>query len=303
VKIRALSDLHIEFFDFEPLDVEADVVVLAGDIFTEHQGLAWARRVFSRTRIIYVLGNHEFYDARYETVLETSRQEAARLGIDLLECNAVVIDGVRFLGTTLWTDFEIDEPSPGMPSFALWYANQNMADFRLIRYRGEFLTPDATREFHRESRRWLSARLAEPFDGKTVVVTHHLPHRRSIHKRFDRDPLNPAFASHLPDLVRSPVDLKNTVTPIAPVTTSQTERACFAIPEAMAPQISIRNSIRSSSRRSDDGTSLTVTEHEADAREWSDASANGPPRWRNSPRNASKSERVDRARCLSQCQR
>ena len=139
--------------------------------------------------------------------LERSRNEAINLGIDLLECDQVVIDGVRFLGTTLWTDFEIDEPSPGIPSFAMWYANQNMADFRLIRYRGGLLHCEATREFHRESRRWLSARLDESFDGKTLVVTHHLPRRRSIHRMFDRHPLNPAFASHLPELVRSPVDL------------------------------------------------------------------------------------------------
>lgn len=207
MKIRVMSGLHIEFFDFVPPPVDADVVVLAGDILTEHYGLTWARRAFPDTRIVYVLGNHEFYDAHYEAVLERARKEAASLAIDLLECDQVVIDGVRFLGTTLWTDFEIDEPSPGIPSFAMWYANQNMADFRLIRYRGGLLHAEATREFHQESRRGLNARLAEPFEGKTVVVTHHLPHRRSINRMFDRHPLNPAFASHLPGLVTAPVDL------------------------------------------------------------------------------------------------
>ena len=134
-----------------PLKLQ-NVVALAGDILTEHYGLAWARRAFPDTPIVYVLGNHEFYNAHYETVLERSRKEAARLDVDLLECNEVVINRVRFLGTTLWTDFEIDEPSPDLPSFALWYANQNMADFRLTRYRGRLLGSEATREFHRASR-------------------------------------------------------------------------------------------------------------------------------------------------------
>jgi hypothetical protein len=82
-----------------------------------------------------------------------------------------------------------------------------MADFRLIRYRGGVLRAEISRELHQNARRWLSDRLDEPFDGRTVVVTHHLPHRRSIHPMFQGNPLNPAFASHMPELVRSPVDL------------------------------------------------------------------------------------------------
>lgn len=204
--LRVMSDLHIEFFDFEPTEMRADVVVLAGDILTEHYGLRWARKTFPSTPVVYVMGNHEYYDAHYERVLERARKEAAKLGIHLLECDQVVIDGVRFLGTTLWTDFEIEEPL--LPrSIALRYANGSMSDFSLIRYRGGMLSAEASGEFHRESRRWLTEKLAEPFDGKTVVVTHHLPLKRSIHPDFFRNPLNPAFASHLPDLVRPPVDV------------------------------------------------------------------------------------------------
>jgi predicted phosphodiesterase len=207
VKIHVMSDLHVEFLDFAPPQVGANVVVLAGDIYSEHHGIAWARRAFATTQIVYVFGNHEFYKADYDAVLDRSRLEAAKLDVHLLECDEVRIDGVRFLGSTLWTDFEIDQTSPGIPSFPMWYANQNMSDFRLIRYRGRRLGSETTREFHQNSRRWLKERLAEPFSGRTVVVTHHLPHRDSINPRFHRDPLNPAFASHMPELVRAPVDL------------------------------------------------------------------------------------------------
>ena len=85
MKVRVMSDLYIKFFNFAPPQVDADVVVLAGDILPEHYGLVWARRVFPNTPIIYVHGNHEFYDAHYETVLEMSRKEATCLSIDLLE--------------------------------------------------------------------------------------------------------------------------------------------------------------------------------------------------------------------------
>lgn len=206
MNLRVMSDLHIEFFDFRPPEVPADVVVLAGDILNEHYGVIWARKTFADTPIIYVMGNHEFYNAHYERVLQRARKEADELGIHLLENDQVVIDGVRFLGMTLWTDFAVEEPTHAA-DFSMWYANRQMTDFSIIRYRRGMLSAEATREFHRASRRWLAERLAEPFDGKTVVVTHHLPHKASIDRQFHMDPLNPAFASHMPELVRPPVSL------------------------------------------------------------------------------------------------
>ncbi|HQX79928.1 MAG TPA: metallophosphoesterase [Steroidobacteraceae bacterium] len=206
MKIRIFSDLHLEFFDFNPAEVSADVVVLAGDIQNGHYGLGWARKTFPDTAIVYVMGNHEFYDDDLDAVLERAQREAIALEIHLLEKDQAIIDGVRFLGTTLWTDFEVEEPL--LPRHrALRYANGAMADFSVIRYRGGTLRAETTREFHEVSRHWLADRLAEPFDGKTVVVTHHLPHRGSIARQFHRDPLNPAFASHLPELVQPPVNL------------------------------------------------------------------------------------------------
>lgn len=206
MKIHVLSDLHIEFFDFKPSGVAADVVVLAGDILTESYGLGWARDAFPNIPIIYVLGNHEFYDARYEHVLHAARREASRLGIHFLEREEIVIGGVRFLGTTLWTDFEIDVPHQDA-KYSMWYADRSMSDFSLIRYKDGMLHASDTREFHREARAWLIERIATPFAGKTVVVTHHLPHKASIDRQFHQHPLNPAFASDLSALVRPPVDL------------------------------------------------------------------------------------------------
>src|SRR5690606_3094680 len=85
------------------------------------------------------------------------------------------------------------------------YANGSMTDFSIIRYRDGLLSAQDSHELHKEARAWLANHLAEPFDGKTVVVTHHLPHRSSINSQFERHPLNPAFASHIPELVRPPV--------------------------------------------------------------------------------------------------
>lgn len=183
MKIRAISDLHIEFFDFQPIEVPADVIVLAGDILTEHYGIGWARKAFPDKPIVYVMGNHEYYDAHYERVLERARDDAASLGIHLLEKDQVIIDGVSFLGTTLWTDFEVEEPL--LPrSLAYRYANGSMTDFSIIRYQDRMISAQDSHELHKGARAWLTERLAEPFAGKTVAVTHHLPHMGSIDRQF-----------------------------------------------------------------------------------------------------------------------
>ena len=206
MKLHVLSDLHLRYGAVEVPACGADIVVLAGDIDRGAKGVDWAHTQFPGQRVLYVLGNHEFYDADYEAVLDRCRSEARSLDIALLESDEAVIEGVRFLGTTLWTDFELEGPS--FPAaLAMRAANQQMSDFKCIRYRGGMLSAEATRALHMDARRWLDDRLAEPFNGKTVVVTHHLPHRASIHRQFHGDRLNPAFASHLSWLVRAPVNL------------------------------------------------------------------------------------------------
>jgi predicted phosphodiesterase len=207
MRIHVLSDLHIEFGDWTPPPTDADVVVLAGDIFTECAGPAWARQRFGDKRLIYVLGNHEFYGGEWREVLAGMRAKARDVGIELLEDAGTVIDGVRFLGTTLWTDFEIDGSDTREVELAMRTARRHMNDYALIQYEARRFTPQDSRRLHFASRAWLQQELAKPFAGRTVVITHHLPHVRSIDARYDGDALNPGFVSHLPQLVCPPVDL------------------------------------------------------------------------------------------------
>jgi predicted phosphodiesterase len=207
VRVLVYSDLHLEFGPLDPPSAAADVVVLAGDIALDLDALPWAREKFGDRPIVYVFGNHEFYQGEVTALLDRARRESSKLDIHFLECDAVTIEGVRFLGTTLWTDFEVDAPQRQTADEALALAQRAMSDFGLIRYRDGMLTARQTREFHRQARAWLQAQLARPFDGKTVVVTHHLPHVNSVDRLYRDHPLNPAFVSHMPELVRAPVDL------------------------------------------------------------------------------------------------
>lgn len=220
MKLLVLSDLHLEFADLAvPTAVEVDVAVLAGDIVCPGPaGIAWARgqaALQAARAVVLVPGNHEYYDRLMRDELALMRSEAALAGsppVHVLDCDAVVIDGVRFLGCTLWTDFELRIDTDAGPVSdtrrGIAAARRSMVDYRTIDVvdptpaRGvpptRKLTPEDTLSLHRMHRDWLAQALAEPFDGPTVVVTHHGPHRGSLAPRFAADWVSAAFINELP---------------------------------------------------------------------------------------------------------
>lgn len=171
MKIHVLSDLHVEFESCKPVDTEADLVVLAGDIHTKNRGVEWANQAFS-CPVIHILGNHEFYSGHLDRTLEKMRLQAAP-HVYVLECETLILGDVRFLCATGWTDFT----STGNIVMASFIARDEMNDFRMIRcgkgYRR--ITPDDLIARNHATRAWLEEELNRPFDGTTVVVTHHAP--------------------------------------------------------------------------------------------------------------------------------
>ncbi|MFG1395252.1 metallophosphoesterase [Xanthobacter agilis] len=199
MNIWIMSDLHL---DAHPLELPApetkpDVLVVAGDISTPlSTGIRWLSETIN-VPIVLVTGNADFYGTRLADERDLARQLAAEAGIALLEEDMAIIKGVRFLGATLWTDYRLD----GDYSGSVKAAAMGMADHReIVTAYGSFRPEDAEAA-HRRARAWLDAMLAEPFDGATVVVTHHAPTPRSIGSRFAGDPLNPSFASDLSGLI------------------------------------------------------------------------------------------------------
>lgn len=223
MRLRVLSDLHLEHFDEnrELPEVTADAVILAGDIHRETKGLAWAAERFAGQSILYVPGNHEFYGTRMPALRRELATEAERLGIHLLDNRSLTLGGVRFHGTTLWTDFALyaDEPDHDA-ALTERKAIVLMPDFSIIEQpEGETFSPRESRRLHAEALAWLEAELAQPIAGPRVVISHHAPLAACIPPRYRGDALSPAFASHLPgwmgrvDLwihghVHEPVDLE-----------------------------------------------------------------------------------------------
>lgn len=224
MKIAALSDLHLEFASFvPPEDLEADVVVLAGDIAVPGNAVmpwAWRQRAFQGKTVIHVAGNHEFYGREYGYERWNMLKEASRAGIHHLHMGSLVVEGVRFLGCTLWTDFQLGIYEGGRQvvdqARAMAECQRYMADYALINFAEErqgalsrthrSLLPSDTLAMHLQERSWLEAALEEPFEGPTVVVTHHAPHRNSLAARYRGDWISCGFVSDLPeDLFSVPV--------------------------------------------------------------------------------------------------
>lgn len=233
MRFLVLSDLHVEFAQFAPqTGLEYDAVFLAGDVYAPgHKVFAWARRpaVFGPVvPIVYAPGNHEFYRSVWQSELSAMRDAASNFGVHLLDHDEVILTdpaepdgpGIRVLGATLWTDFALpvscaDGTRQTDVARALGEANKRLNDFRLIdleyksvadtgsaaareRSRRRPLRAEDTLSMHYVARDWLRRRLAEPFPGRTVVVTHHAPSVLSLDPQFSDDWLSPAFVSDLP---------------------------------------------------------------------------------------------------------
>lgn len=171
MRMYVLSDLHLEFADFVAPTLDVDVVILAGDIHSLTRGVEWASDTF-HCDVCYVLGNHEFYRGHLDRTLEKAKAKAAP-HVHLLENETFIFRNTRFLGTTGWTDFT----SSGDISAAMSIARQEMTDFRLIRTGPSYrrIRPDDIAERNRCSKQWLAAELVKPFDGRSIVITHHAP--------------------------------------------------------------------------------------------------------------------------------
>lgn len=221
IRVLVLSDLHLEFGATLNLAavVDYDVVVLAGDIQSPGtKAVHWARRdsTFGGKPVILVPGNHEYYGRVLDAELQQMRSAALNSNVHVLSRDVVCIAGVRFLGCTLWTDFQLpvledDGSQFGNVERALNAANHGLNDFRCIelqttvqsQYRQRqlrrLLRAEDTLAMHWVERDWLRRALEEPFEGPTVVVTHHAPAAGSVARRYECDWLTPAFVSDLPE--------------------------------------------------------------------------------------------------------
>ncbi len=231
MKIKLVSDLHLEFSDCVINNNDnCDVLILGGDIMIaqdlhDHHAADFdpysnntladlsrkmqkvarfrdflKRCSFQFPHVIYIMGNHEFYNGKFYASIDHMRDEIAKYpNIYMLEQDTKIIDNVVFVGGTLWTDLNKGDP---MTMHAI---EGMMNDFRVIR--------NDKREFARMSARDVATRhartlsyfrlmLSEHKDKKCVVVGHHSPSFQSVHEDYKSQYLmNGGYHSDLSEFI------------------------------------------------------------------------------------------------------
>jgi Calcineurin-like phosphoesterase len=238
MNIQLLSDLHLESNPgFMPTPAPgADVLVLAGDIGSYQNNSALSASGdadfglgrFSPqngwpTPVLFVPGNHEYDGLDFDEAHHRLQATCARLGITWLEREMLQLGGVRFVGTTLWSDFDALGPLAGKPlpeKIPAHFSHPNSQYTRQLKARDKAFraanyylrktgTTRADEPWLAEGMReqallcqdWLSAALSAPFDGSTVVVTHFAPSLRSADPRYGETPGTAGFCNALDALL------------------------------------------------------------------------------------------------------
>lgn len=211
MRIWLFSDLHLEMEHWLPplgRIPDADVCVVAGDILNGAANSVHylGAEVAPHMPVVFVPGNHEFYGDSVFEGLEWGRAAAREFtNLSFLNDSSVVLGGVRFVGATLWTDYALDSTAPEDVAWAMAIAEGQLNDHRQIAWRRlpgyEGFPPAKAQALHVRSRHFIKRTLQEPYDGPTVVVTHHAPHPGSVNARWKGSALNPCFASDLSDVI------------------------------------------------------------------------------------------------------
>jgi hypothetical protein len=230
VNIQLLSDLHLESnprFTAQPTP-GADLLVLAGDIGSYQpgsllEGQDFGLRQFSPlpvdqggagwpTPVLFIPGNHEYDGLDFEATHARLRETCERLGLVWLEQQSLVLQGVRFIGSTLWADFDAlgaAAAAAGDITLGEQLKNREKA-FRAANFYlrtnhafqdGQPMLAEGVRDRGLASQAWLRQALAQPFDGPTVVVTHFAPSLMSADPRYGLAPGTAGFCNALDDLL------------------------------------------------------------------------------------------------------
>lgn len=197
--IQIISDLHHEFGKTELSFDKADLVILGGDTDIGIKGIEWVKSQIKTVPVIYILGNHEYYKGSYPKTLNKIKEAAIETNIVVLENDTYDMNGIRFHGATLWTDFALYGNS--VENGILCQSKMN--DYKMIRRDPSYskLRTIDTFKIHHVSRKWLEQSLRESKLVKNIVITHHAPSLKSIPDKFREDYLSSAYASNLEDLI------------------------------------------------------------------------------------------------------
>jgi Icc-related predicted phosphoesterase len=202
MRIALLSDIHLSVNALPFPDVDADIVVLAGDISRPAMAIEWAKS--SPVPLVYVAGNHEFYGSDLISTYEHLNRLSQGTQIHVLERSEYVHNGVRFLGCTLWSDYRLFDSAENRAQ-GIDLATKLMRDFTHIKISPDFpdlFSPAISQLIFLQTVAWLEDCFTRDRTTPTVVVSHFAPTRLSIGPLFEGSPINASFVSDLEDRIK-----------------------------------------------------------------------------------------------------
>lgn len=224
MKLGICSDIHLEF-GYLPIENKEniDVLILAGDILVaralgkepsnyREKDIEDFKQFFRDCsekfpHVIYIMGNHEHYGGDFNDSPTILREFCESIGSNVyfLDKETKEIDDVVFIGQTLWTDFNNENP------ISMATAQGSMNDFRIIRNRvqGRKFIPLDVLEEHKKCLSFIDEQTKIYSDKTCVVVGHHAPSHMSVKPNYERDyHMNGAYRSNLEEFIMSRPQIK-----------------------------------------------------------------------------------------------
>lgn len=202
IKIGYISDLHGSLERVKFCKEHLDVLVLAGDIFSDSEN---ALRLIEELRerllaspkvpILYVLGNHEYYNSTIEfSTLDYKRTFSAIPNTFVLEKDSIIVKGTRFLGTTLWSD--LSDPVHAKA------VSRGLNDFNFIsETNGSRISSKTYHKMWKKAASWLKEQLDIGYEGKTAVITHHSPSNATTPVQYKQSSIRKGFHSDMDNMI------------------------------------------------------------------------------------------------------
>jgi len=212
-EFKLISDLHLEFYDRKrygiadqpmyfpeelPYDDET-ILLLAGDIHLGTNAQPWIDVVCKRFKaVVYILGNHEFYRNEFFKVKKAWKEWVGPENFYFLDNHTCYFGDVRIIGGTMWT--KVTDP------VARWRGQHGMSDYSVIKInepKGIWrkLNVGDTDRANAETTFYIQEMLLKPWKGKTIVMTHHLPHPLCVAEYFKGHGLNEFYLHDCDELI------------------------------------------------------------------------------------------------------
>lgn len=207
--LKSLIDEHPELksdgYDVENTDLKNTILLLCGDIGCPLMENYWGFLFDCAVKykfVVVVLGNHEYYGSRIEDINKIVKEhEGLKIhkNLHILQRETVILDGIKFIGVTLWSDIPSNENN---------MMSKRINDYKCIKMGNKMISPEDTTKIHLEDVKWITSELAFNDSLDCVIITHFLPSKKSSHEKYKiYDEISKAFYTDLEYLLCDKIKL------------------------------------------------------------------------------------------------